>query len=124
MEADFQRLMKHCNQNACEPEHVVSVYNKIKLSKLEFTFTSAVGGSALQSLDSADYVSGAINTQRMLEIQHRGPYRFIGNAWSLGHLLLRHKKLKLNGPAFEYYHNDPEDTPETDLLTSIYFPIK
>ncbi len=125
MQADFQALMQACAKVGCEPAHVVSIYNKVRLSKQLFSYTSAIAGSGVDGI-AADLglASGVVKSQKMLEIKHRGSYQFIGNAWSMGHLTLRANKLKANGAPFEYYHNDPNDTPESELLTSVYFPIK
>ncbi len=125
MAADFEQVLQACVKQGIEPEHVISVYNKVKLSKQIFSYTSAVGGLGLDKLDGIPGLTkGRIKSQKMLEIKHRGSYDYIGNAWSMGHLTLRANKLKQNGVPFEYYHNSPTETAETDLLTSIYFPVK
>lgn len=134
MEVDFERVMQACIETECEPEHTLSIYNKVKLTKELFSYVSAVSvgdvgavkQNLLSSLENASgsVLSGQIKAQKMLHIKHRGSYQYLGNAWAMGHLTLRAKKIKQNGAPFEYYHNDPAETAESDLLTSVYFPIK
>ncbi len=125
MTADFQKLMLASEKSDFEPEHVLAVYNKVKLSKQIFYYTSAVSGGKSEVLKAElPLEEGEIPSQKMLEIKHRGSYKYLGNAWAMGHLTLRANKMKQNGSPFEYYHNDPSNTAEDELLTSIYFPIK
>ncbi len=125
MGGDFEKLMSACKEQGFEPEHVLSVYTKVKMSKQLFSYESSVSGVGMEKItDSLVLKPGAIKSQKMLEIKHRGSYQYIGNAWAMGHLTMRAEKLKQNGSPFEYYHNDPSDTAENELLTSVYFPIK
>lgn len=58
-------------------------------------------------------------------IDHTGSYHHVGNAWSTGHKVARHRKLKQSkAGAFEIYRNDPEETAPADLKTEIYMPLK
>ncbi|MGR6871679.1 SRPBCC family protein [Pseudomonas sp. HK3] len=54
-------------------------------------------------------------------VQHKGAYRFMGNAWALAITASRHQKMKIqNKPmGIERYWNHPGDHPETDLLTDV-----
>jgi len=125
MKADFGRIMADLSVAPQPPPHAVTIYSKVKMAKQLFSYISAVSDEGASTLTLADdYVSGRIPSQKMLEIRHRGSYRFLGNAWSMGHMVMRAKKMKNNGPPFEYYHNGPAEVDESELLTSIYFPIK
>ena len=133
MSADFEQLMQACKRIGSEPAHILSIYNKVKFTKQLFSYTSSVAGVDAEALKtelasakliSRKVASGEVKSQKMMQIKHRGSYKYLGNAWSMGHLTIRANKLKHNGAPFEYYHNDPADTPENELLTSIYFPIK
>ncbi len=128
MSADFETMVQACADASIEPGHFFSIYNKVKLSKQIFSYTSAIGGDNVDALTNLpgmpNLVSGEIKSQKMFEIRHRGSYQYLGNAWAMGNTLLRSEKLKQNGAPFEYYHNDPSDTPESELSTSIYFPVK
>ena len=63
---------------------------------------------------------------RALKVIHAGPYKHLGNAWSLIMAEAREQKLKINKslPPFERYLNDPDEVDEDDLITEIYLPLK
>ena len=125
MAEDFQRIMEDCQRLGKKFQHCAAVYTKQNITKWEMTYISAVSDENLQGVQmDSDYVQGKIPTQKMLEIKHHGSYKFLGNAWFMGMAAVHTQKIKGNGPPFEYYHNDPRTTAESDLLTSIYFPIK
>ena len=125
MQADFDRLMRDIAAASCDPKHHLAIYTNVKMSKQRFSYISAVSDESASGLAlSDDYVRGRIPSQKMLEIRHRGSYRFLGNAWSMGHMVARAKKMKTNGKPFEYYHNSPNEVAENELLTSVYFPVK
>ena len=59
-------------------------------------------------------------------IQHTGPYHHVGNAWAAGMFRARNKAFTQNKKldCFEIYENDPSETPENELLTTVHFPLK
>ncbi len=59
-------------------------------------------------------------------VTHTGPYRHLGNAWSAGFARQRARKFSPSRSIdpFEVYANDPEVTPENDLVTVVHFPLK
>jgi len=61
-----------------------------------------------------------------LKVIHAGPYRHLGNAWSVIMAEAKARKLKLQKSQvpFERYLNDPKEVNEDDLITEIYLPIK
>lgn len=63
---------------------------------------------------------------RALKVVHTGAYRHIGNAWSTLHAELKASKLKpaKSPPPFETYGNDPDMTPEAELVTEIFMPLR
>ncbi|MEM8944573.1 MAG: SRPBCC family protein [Planctomycetota bacterium] len=71
-------------------------------------------------------VTGEIEPCKAIKVIHRGSYDHLGNAWSTAHSHLRYKKLKAHKTqcAFEFYPNDPEETPVEEILTEIYVPIR
>jgi effector-binding domain-containing protein len=71
-------------------------------------------------------VSIAIPELRALAVRHTGSYRNLGNAWSAAYQYARYKKLKLSRKvhAFEIYRSDPRQTPESELVTDVYLPLK
>ena len=125
MSKDFQKIMEDCQRLGKKFQHILAVYTKSNMRTGEMTYISAVSDENLQGIQlDSDYVKGQVQTQKMLEIKHHGSYKFLGNAWAMGPAVMHTQKLRGNGSPFEYYHNDPRTTEESDLSTSIFFPIK
>jgi effector-binding domain-containing protein/uncharacterized protein YndB with AHSA1/START domain len=103
----------------------ISVYHSFKVSAeaLEFTIGRVLPGSI--GVDSSEFSIWSIPTMRALRVEHIGAYQNLGNAWYTAMQIARHRKLKLSwvGP-FEIYRNDPNDTPEPELRTDVYLPLK
>ena len=125
MSEDFRYVMEDLQRLGKQYQHCLAVYTKNNMKTGEMTYISAVSDENLQGVQmDSSYVKGQVQTQKMLEIKHHGSYKFLGNAWAMGPVIMHTRKLRGNGPPFEYYHNDPRTTAESDLLTSIFFPIK
>ena len=125
MGADFETLMKDVEAKGLNPKHWVSLYPKFDMKNQMMTYIAAISVENADHVDMGpDYVSGTIDSGKMLEIKHDGSYEFLGNAWSMGMMCLRAKKMKQKPVPFEYYWNSPHETKEDDLKTSVYFPIK
>ncbi len=80
--------------------------------------------SAPESLPEG-FVAGEFPACEAYEVTHSGPYRHLGNAWSSGMMHARAKVFKQSKKIhpFETYGNNPETTPENELITNVYFPI-
>jgi AraC family transcriptional regulator len=57
---------------------------------------------------------------------HTGPYPLLGDTWSrfMGEWLPASGHQAADGPAFELYVSDPESTPEAELRTELYVPLR
>ncbi len=79
-----------------------------------------------QAKQASGAVVGTIEPCRALKIVHRGSYEHLGNAWSTAMSHQRYKKLKAHKSqaAFEFYLNDPSETPEAELLTEVFVPLR
>ncbi len=125
MKKDFEKLTADVHSKGLKPKHWVSLYPKFNMVKNSMTYVAAVSVENPDEVDmGSDYISGTIDSGKMLEIKHEGSYEFLGNAWSMGMMCARAKKMKQKGVPFEYYWNSPQDTEEKDLKTSVYFPVK
>ena len=126
MQKDFDRLHKDfIEKHQLEPENWVSIYPKMDMRKMQMTYIAAFSDEGLNDQTiPPDYVKGTVSSGKALEIRHDGPFDFIGNAWSMGMMYLRAKKLKQSGHPFEKYWNDPRETDPEALKTSIFFPLK
>lgn len=126
MQKDFDRLIDEVViKRGKSAQHWVSLYPKIDMAKMEMTYIAAVSDENLSIADmGSEYVTGQVATGKALEIYHSGSYDFIGNAWSMGMMYLRAKKMKQTGVPFEHYWNSPKEVKPEQLKTSVYFPLK
>ena len=76
--------------------------------------------------ESDDESIDEIPAGKALKVKHTGSYRHLGNAWGTAMSYQRYKKIKLSKSTFPYelYPNSPEDTPEENLVTEIYLPLR
>jgi AraC family transcriptional regulator len=60
------------------------------------------------------------------KLRYRGPYADMKGAyrWFLGAWLPNSGHEAADAPIFEIYHNNPVDTPPSDLLTDIHLPLE
>lgn len=126
MANDFEKLVNDIVVNGQKgAKHWVCIYPKFDLKNMQATYIAAVSDEDLANVNlDSEYVKGQIDDSKMLEIKHDGSYDFLGNAWSMGMMYMRAKKLKGNGFPFEQYWNSPMEEAPDDLKTSIYFPLK
>lgn len=126
MAKDFEKLVNDIvvvGQKGAK--HWVCIYPKFDMKTMQATYIAAVSDEDLSSLSlGPEYITGKINDASALEIKHDGAYDFIGNAWSMGMMYMRAKKLKGKGFPFEQYWNSPMEVAAEELKTSIYFPLK
>lgn len=54
---------------------------------------------------------------------HKGPYSTMENAYNKVMAFIKEKGIKTTEWMYEVYLNSPENTPEEELKTEIYFPI-
>jgi len=55
---------------------------------------------------------------------HEGAYKDIEKTYASLMQYLAENKLESTGTYYDYYLNNPADTPESELLTKVVFPIK
>lgn len=102
-----------------------SLYNKMDIVKGEFEYIAALPVASRVSSGN-----GIVCQERPVckayKVVHVGSYHHVGNAWAVAMHDIQHFKHKLDkrNAAFEIYTNDPETTPEADLITEIYLPIR
>jgi effector-binding domain-containing protein len=115
----FQRLGLPCDGE------MISVYTKFQMGKGQFEYIS--GWVIPQSVDvgSSELKVWTLPNCQAFQVDHVGSYRHLGNGWSVANQLVRHQKLKQQRTGtFEIYRTTPPETPEADLLTEIYLPLR
>ncbi|TWT57497.1 Bacterial transcription activator, effector binding domain [Thalassoglobus neptunius] len=102
----------------------LSVYHEMDLKRRTFDFTSGFVVSSSARLPEG-MSNWGLPPCKALAVEHQGPYRHLGNAWSAAHQFARYKKLKQNKcGGYEIYLNDPCNTESADIRTDIYLPLK
>jgi AraC family transcriptional regulator len=68
---------------------------------------------------------GRIAAGRYASATHVGPYAGLGDAWQrlMGEWLPASGERVREGPVFEIYLNNPQDTPPEELRTELYLPL-
>lgn len=127
MEEDFTTLMAFAKNN---PEIQVikacSIYHQFDLVTGEVEYTAGLIVEELPSSLTAPFFSGKIPSMKTFSLKQTGPYKHLGNGWSMIMGLKRAKAFKesKSHPPFEIYHNNPEEVPENQLETEIVFAVK
>jgi effector-binding domain-containing protein len=65
-----------------------------------------------------------IEARRVVTTMYKGPYSGMEATYSGIFKWIGEKGYHLTGGSYEYYHNSPQDVPESELLTEIVMPIK
>lgn len=104
----------------------LAVYHRMDVKQGTFHFT--IGHVVPESLSlppDTGLHEWRLPAVRAFHVEHVGPYRHLGNGWSVANQLARHQKLKQSKfGAFELYRNSPDDTAAADLRVDIYLPLK
>ncbi len=125
MNKDFETLVGEIAKHNVSAKHWVCLYTKMDMKKMQMTYIAAISDENLSGVQLGDgFVRGQVKAGKGLEIKHKGSYEFLGNAWSMGMMYAKAKKLKGSDIPYEYYWNDPRQTGTADLETSIFFPVK
>jgi effector-binding domain-containing protein len=105
-----------------------AIYNKMEMKSGRCDYTAMV--PVVESSDSIKvaegFRSGVIGGCKAIKVVHHGAYEFLPNGWNAAFAYQRNKKLKLlkNQRPYEFYPDDPDTTPEADLKTEIYIPLR
>ena len=126
MKKDFGKLMEDVvNAKGKSAKRWISLYPKMDMANMQMTYIAAMSDEELGGVSlGLGYVRGKVESGKALEIKHDGAYDFLGNAWSMGMMFVRVKKMKQSGIPFEQYWNSPKEVEPHELKTSVYFPLK
>lgn len=99
-----------------------AVYRKVDLKKQHCEYTAFVPVKTA----AGNTAAGSIKACKAIKVVHQGSYDNLGNAWSTAMSYQRYKKHKplKKQYCFELYPSDPETTPEKEIVTEIYVPIR
>jgi len=104
----------------------MSVYHKMDVANGVCHYTAAVPVHKDDANKTGILEPGEIPSGQAFKVVFTGPYRHIGNAWAMAVSEMRLLNLKASkrDKPFEHYISDPTRTPENDLVTEIFIPLR
>jgi effector-binding domain-containing protein len=84
----------------------------------------AVPVSGRVTIQSSEIELRKIPGGRVVSILYTGPYGEVGRAYLRAHEFVLKNGYEIRGPTMELYLNNPQETPEEELLTELQIPIK
>ena len=73
---------------------------------------------------SGEFFMGKTCEGKAITAMHKGAYKDVDATYTALMEYMAENNLESTGVYYDYYINDPADTPESELLTQIVFPIK
>ena len=126
MKKDFENLYTFMEQNNISMSRVpFSIYNTFDIFKGETNYIACIPLEENVAIAST-WVKGTLPAQQALKTMHKGRYLHLGNGWMTAISFARMKKIKMKKMpvGYEFYPNNPYDTPQEELITEIYLPLK
>jgi effector-binding domain-containing protein len=71
-----------------------------------------------------DFIMSRSYGGKALTVTHKGAYNNLEVAYNALMDYAKENSLQSTGVYYDYYLNDPNDTPESELLTQVVYPIK
>lgn len=128
MENDFKQITDKMKQAGVEPAGPpFSLYHEWNLPLGEVDYTLGFPLAAAAAANPPEGVDqGEMDDCAVFSVKHTGPYHHLGNAWAA---LMTRKQAKVfacqkGATPFEIYHNDPEGTPDDQLVAVVHMPVK
>ena len=126
MKHDFEDLYDFMKEKELSMDRVpFTIYNTFDIFKKETSYIACIPLDEEIETD-ASWIRGNTKELNALKTIHKGRYEHLGNGWMTAMSFARMKKIKVaNSPVgFEYYLNNPYDTPAQKLVTEIFIPLK
>ena len=127
MEKDFARIISWSEEQGIQPSGPpFSIYHDWNMSKGTCRYTLGYPIAETPASLPKDLLSGELKACDTYVVEHVGPFRHLGNAWSIAMIHARNKRFPaIKGrPSFEIYACDPRTTPENETVTRIHTPRK
>lgn len=126
MTESFEALMNKTQElEGVDTSKLFSIYHNLDFVKGTCEYSACVKASE-STKEIQDTVKSKLSAGKSLKVGHEGPYRHIGNAWSLAYTKVRTEKLKpqKKHSPLEFYLNNPHEVSEDKISSMIYIPIK
>lgn len=127
MKNDFGKIWEFAGKDEENLDgDALTIYHKWDLVKNKISYTSAVPVKEVPADIPSGFTKGEIPATEVYTLEHTGRYQHLGNAWSTLYAMNRAKEFKTKKGIhpFERYLNNPEDTPEKELITQVHFAVK
>jgi effector-binding domain-containing protein len=126
MEAAFKKATQLFQQNNLPTGGgMISVYSCFDMKAGIFSYISGYVVPESTPCPSDELTKWSLPAGKSFCAEHIGSYHHLGNAWSAANQIARYKKLKQSRVGtFELYRTTPPDTPDAELLTEIYLPLR
>ncbi|MBX2839632.1 MAG: SRPBCC family protein [Gammaproteobacteria bacterium] len=125
MQSSYSTLMSGLTDSSVEADGApFSIYTDTDFVNDRMAYIAAVPTKGDGSVAGAQ--RGERAACRAVKVTQHGSYSHLANGWAMAMGELRFAKLKPNKTIkpFEIYLNDPDQTPEQELITEIYVPIR
>ena len=101
-----------------------AIYHKTDIKNQEFHYTAFHPVDKKTKIPNA--ACGSFSSCKAIKVIHTGSYNHLGNAWAMAMTYQRTEKQKSlrSQPPIEIYVDDPTCTPEAELRTEIYIPVR
>ncbi len=126
MPKDFEKIGALAHKIGANMDKVFSQYHKFDMVSGKAKYTVGLPVDEYPEDLNASMIKGEMPAVKTYVLEHRGPYRHIGNAWATMSSMARSKEFKAKKSIhpFETYGNSPANTPENDLITHLHFAVK
>ncbi len=126
MKQDFETLYDFMEQHAISTDRIpFTIYDTFDIFKGNASYVACIPLEENVPLDDS-WVRGTVEEGDALKTMHKGSYLHLGNGWMTAISYARMKKIKTrkHPMGYEFYLNDPANTPPQELITEIYMPLK
>jgi len=104
---------------------MISVYTRFGMKAGTFDYISGYLIPDSVETPSGELSRWSLPAGQAFRVEHVGSYAHLGNAWSIANQIARYKKLKQSRlGTFELYKTTPPETPDAELRTEIYLPLR
>ena len=126
MEAAFNQAAKLFQQhNLPTTGGMISVYTCFDVKAGVFDYISGYLVPDSVQCQASELTRWSLPAGQAFSVEHIGSYDHLGNAWSAANQIARYEKLKQSRiGTFELYKTTPPETPDAELCTEIYLPLR
>jgi effector-binding domain-containing protein len=119
---EYGRVMQALGKQGLNPSGPpFVVYYNMDMQDLDIEAGLAVAGDFA---NDGDVLRSEIPAGRVATCLYTGPYDHIREAYDVLMAWMKDQGLRESGPAYEFYLNDPGNTPAEQLQTDVRIPIE